>query len=98
MENQRMSIAEAVKITGLDKGTIYKIMDLGIADLGCVLPGNKKKTYVLYKEKVRKFVEGGNDSSQVDLICGRVETMNFLLTNVLSALPGGVDALRRCPK
>lgn len=92
-ECERMSTTEVEKLTGLQRNTLYKLMDLGAADLGAVIPG-ERKTYVFFRPKVEKFVKGGSDISKYKELVSAVEMMNYLLTNAISTLPDGVQILR----
>lgn len=90
---QRMDVEEVVAVTGLCKDTIYKIMDMGATDLGAVIPG-AKKTYVFFRPKVERFVNGGCDIEKYTELVGSVKRMNHLLTHAILSLPDGRNILR----
>lgn len=93
MSCERMELEEVVALTGLCKETLFKLMDLGKADLGAIVPG-KKKTYVFFRPKVERFVKGDNDISEYQELVASINTMNMLLANAIAVLPEGRDRLR----
>lgn len=91
---ERMDVEEVVEITGLCKETLFKLMDTGKADLGVVVPGKLKNTYVFFRPKVERFVKGGCDISEYKELVASIEMMNILLTNAIALLPDGKEKLR----
>lgn len=90
---QRMDVSDVEDMTGLCKDTLYKLMDMGTADLGVVIPG-KKKTYVFFRPKVERFVMGGSKIDDCPELVGSVKRMNHLLTHAILSLPDGRNILR----
>ena len=93
---EQMKVSEVVELTGISKQTLYSLMDTGQADLGAVIRGPERNTYVFFRSKVERFVKGG-ESEEVKKLVQSVNTMNQLLTMVLHQLPGGDAALRGLP-
>lgn len=91
-----MNVREVVELTGISKQTLYSLMDSGQADLGAVIRGPERNTYVFFRPKVERFVRGG-ESEEIKKLVQSVNTMNQLLTMVLHQLPGGDAALRGLP-
>lgn len=90
---ERIPVTEVEKLTGLQRCTLYKLMDLGVADLGTIIPG-QKKTYVFFRPKVERFVQGGSDISQYTELVSSIKMMNYLLTNAILTLPEGEAILK----
>lgn len=92
---EQMKVGEVVELTGISKQTLYSLMDTGQADLGAVIRGPERNTYVFFRSKVERFVKGG-EGEQVKRLVESVEKMNQLLTMVLRQV-GGDAALRGLP-
>lgn len=92
-ECQKMDVKEVAAVTGLCKDTLHKIMDMGVVDLGVVIPGDKK-TYVFFRPKVERFVNGGCDIDKYKELVSSVKRMNHLLTHAILTLPDGRNILR----
>ena len=93
MECEKMLVSEVECMTGIDRLTLYKLMDLGTVDLGVVIPG-KRKTYVFFRPKVERFVNGGCDIEKYTELVSSIKMMNYLLTNAIMTLPEGLEVLR----
>ena len=93
MECEKMAVSEVEQITGLARTTLYKLMDLGAADLGAIIPG-ERKTYVFFRTKVERFVKGGFDMDRYNELVSSIKMMNHLLTNAIASLPNGAEILR----
>lgn len=92
-ECQRMDVSQVEALTGLCKETLYKMMDMGVEDLGAIIPGSRK-TYVFFRPKVERFVNGGSDIEKYKELVGSVKRMNHLLTHAILTLPDGRNILR----
>ena len=92
---EQMKVSEVVELTGISKQTLYSLMDTGQADLGAVIRGPERNTYVFFLSKKELSVKGG-EGEQVKRLVESVETMNHLLTMVLRQV-GGDTALRGLP-
>lgn len=90
---EQMELQEVVDRTGLCKETLYKLMDSGTYDLGAIVPGQKRNTYIFFRPKVEKFINGGCDREYEELVSS-VKMMNLLLTNAIASLPNGKEKLR----
>lgn len=93
---EKMPVHEVEELTGLARTTLYKLMDFGAADLGAVIPG-ERKTYVFFRPKVERFVNGGCDIDKYNELVSSVKMMNHLLTHAILTLPNGADVLRDLP-
>lgn len=92
--SERMSVDEVMELTGISKSTLYALMDSGQEDLGAVIRGEEKNTYVFFRPKVERFVRGGCDISQYKELVASVNMMNHLLTSAILSLPEGDRILR----
>lgn len=92
--SERMSVNEVVELTGISKSTLYNLMDTGQADLGAVIRSKGKNTYVFFRPKVERFVQGECDISQYKEMVASVKMMNYLLTHAINSLPEGPQILR----
>lgn len=92
--SERMSVNEVVDLTGISKTTLYHLMDTGQADLGAIIRSKEKNTYVFFRPKVERFVQGECDISQYKEMVASVKMMNYLLTNAILSLPEGNQILR----
>ena len=93
MECVKMQVSEVEQLTGLNRLTLYKLMELGAADLGTIIPGDRK-TYVFFRPKVERFVNGGCDIEKYQELVSSINMMNHLLTHAIMTLPGGMEILR----
>lgn len=53
----RITVEEASKMMGVSPQAIRVQMQMGLIDIGYVF-GNRKRTYVIYKEKVERLIHG----------------------------------------
>lgn len=88
----QMTVQEAEEMTGLNRRTLYNLMETGQADLGVVIRSRNRNTYIFYRPKVERFVNGWN--WQTERLINSVNAMSQILTMVLHQLPGGDEALR----
>lgn len=86
---EQMKVSEVVELTGLCKTTLYQLMETGQADLGTVIRGKDRNTYVFFRPKVERFVRGGGDEKVQELISA-VGSMTQLFTMVMRQV--GVSA------
>ena len=93
--SERMSVGEVSEVTGICKDTLYDLMDSGQVDLGVVIRGKRKNTYVFFRPKVERFVRGGSDISQYKELIASVNMMNRLLAQAILSFPEG-DQILRC--
>ena len=59
VECQKVRNPEAAKLLGMSVSRMYALMDRKLIDIGVViqpLPGNKKKSYQVYKQKLDKWL------------------------------------------
>ena len=59
MECQEVRNLEAAKLLGMSVARMHALMDRKMIDIGVVippLPGNKKKSYQVYKHKLDKWL------------------------------------------
>lgn len=64
MECQKVRNPEAAKLLGMSVARMQALMDRKLIDIGVVippLPGNKKKSYHVYKHKLDKWLGLDND-------------------------------------
>lgn len=47
---------KVAKFLGMGKPQMYKLMSLGLLDIGVVLPGKGKNRYYIYREKIENFL------------------------------------------
>ena len=90
--SERMDVKEVEELTGLCRNTLYHMMESGQVDLGAVVRGKEKNTYVFFRPKVERFVSGDESEHYRDLVRA-VRAMNELL--VIAIHQGGGDAVLR---
>ena len=59
VECQKVRCKEAAKLLGMSVPRMHALMDRRLIDIGVVippLPGNKKKSYQVYKQKLDKWL------------------------------------------
>lgn len=88
----QMTVQEAEEMTGLNRRTLYNLMETGQADLGVVIRSRNRNTYIFYRPKVERFVNDWN--WHTEKLINSVNAMSQILTMVLHQLPGGDEALR----
>ena len=69
MECQKVRNPEAAKLLGMSVSRMHALMDRKMIDIGVVippLPGNKKKSYQVYKHKLDKWL--GLDDKKMQII------------------------------
>ena len=67
MECQKVRNLEAAKLLGMSVARMHALMDRKMIDIGVVippLPGNKKKSYQVYKHKLDKWLGLEDEKNQ----------------------------------
>lgn len=69
VECQKVRNPEAAKLLGMSVSRMHALMDRGLIDIGVViqpLPGNKKKSYQVYKHKLDRWL-GLDDDKKMQI-------------------------------
>ena len=69
VECQKVRNPEAAKLLGMSVARMHALMDRGLIDIGVViqpLPGCKKKSYQVYKQKLDKWL-GLDDDKKMQI-------------------------------
>lgn len=56
--NNRITTKEASKILGITEQMLRISMQMGLIDIGFVYGNGRRKTYIIYEEKVRRLRNG----------------------------------------
>lgn len=86
---ERMKITEVEELTGLHRVTLYALMETGQADLGAVIRGEERNTYVFFRPKVERFIRGEQDRCE-ELIAA-TNKMSQLLIMAIHQAGGDVE-------
>lgn len=92
--SEQMKVSEVVELTGLCKTTLYHLMDTGQADLGAVIRGKDRNTYVFFRPKVEKFVKGGDE--QIQELISAAGTLKQLMSLFLKKAGVNAEELLSC--
>lgn len=92
--SEQMKVSEVVELTGLCKTTLYHLMDTGQADLGAVIRGKDRNTYVFFRPKVEKFVKGGDE--QIQELISAAGTLKQLMYLFLKKAGVNAEELLSC--
>ena len=92
--SEQMKVSEVVELTGLCKTTLYHLMDTGQADLGAVIRGKDRNTYVFFRPKVERFGRGGDE--QIQELISAAGTLKQLMTLILKESGMSAEELLSC--
>lgn len=79
---KRVSVKEAAEILGIHPNLVREGMRQGTLPIGSVIENEKNYSYLIYEEKIRRFLHGGVNDREKDVLDSVIEYINRLKQSI----------------